>query len=160
MTQFSRRLAATSTAVVATAVVGSLGTRVRSAWYVGLRKPTWQPPGAVFGPAWTTLYGLIAVAAAQALNRESDADQRARFRTAFAVNLVLNAGWNWLFFAAERPRASLGEIVVLEASTLDLLRRAAKTGALPASLLAPYAAWVGFATALNAAIVLKNPGSR
>ncbi len=160
MSQFSRRLAATSAAVTATGIVGSLGTRVRSPWYVGLRKPSWQPPGAVFGPAWTTLYALISVATAQTLDREPDADQRARVRTAFAVNLLLNAGWNWLFFAAERPRAALGEIVILEASTLDLLRRAAKTGALPAALLAPYAAWVGFATALNAAIVLKNPGSR
>ena len=63
--------------------------------------------------------------------------------------MALNAGWCWLFFTAQRPKAALAEILVLEASTLALTRRA------PA--VAPYAAWNGFATALNAAIVRRNP---
>ena len=51
-----RHLLRTSAAVAATAVVGGLGTDVKSRWYSDLEKPTWQPPGAAFGPAWTTLY--------------------------------------------------------------------------------------------------------
>lgn len=160
MSHLTRRLAKTSAAVAATAIVGSLGTRVKSDWYLGLRKPSWQPSGAAFGPAWTSLYALIAVATAHALKREQNAERRDRFRAAFGLNLALNAGWNWVFFTAQRPRAALVEVLVLEASTIDLLRRAAQTGPLPAVLLAPYAAWVAFATALNAAIVGKNPGSR
>ncbi|MEO6512738.1 MAG: tryptophan-rich sensory protein, partial [Nocardioides sp.] len=60
----------------------------------------------------------------------------------------LNAGWCWLFFTAQHPKVALAEIAVLEASTLALTRR------VPA--LAPYAAWNGFATALNASIARRN----
>ncbi len=156
----SRRLAGTSAAVLATAVVGGLGTDVRSRWYRNLDKPGWQPPGAAFGPAWTTLYGLMAVASARALDRIEEPGERRAFATAFGVNLALNAGWNWLFFKARRPRWALAEILVLEASTLDLTRRASRTDAPAAAMLVPYAGWVAFATALNAAIARRNPGGQ
>jgi len=159
-TKPSRQLVGTSAAVLATAVVGGLGTDVRSRWYRNLDKPDWQPPGAAFGPAWTTLYGLMAVASARTLDRIEEPGQRRAFATAFGVNLALNAGWNWLFFKARRPRWALTEILVLEASTLDLTRRAARTDAPAAAMLVPYAGWVAFATALNAAIARRNPGGQ
>lgn len=152
------QLARTSAAVAAAAVVGSLGTDVRSRWYRRLDKPTWQPPGAAFGPVWTVLYGLIAVAAARSLDRLEEPREHRAFATAFGANLVLNAGWNWLFFRARRPRMALAEIVLLEASTVDLTRRAARTDAPAGAMLVPYAAWVAFASALNAAIARRNPG--
>ena len=70
---------------------------------------------------------------------------------------MLNAGWNWLFFKARRPRWALVEILLLEASTLDLTRRPAKVDPPAAAMLVPYAGWVAFATALNAAIARRNP---
>ncbi len=152
-----RHLPLTAAAVTATAVVGGIGTDVRSHWYQGLAKPTWQPPGPVFGPAWTALYGLIATASARTLDRMPAPERRA-YAIALGTNLVLNTGWTWLFFTAKRPRAALAEIVLLEASTVDLIRRSARHDGLSAGLLAPYAAWVGFATALTAAIARKNPG--
>jgi tryptophan-rich sensory protein len=150
-------LARTSAAVVATAVIGGLGTDVGSRWYRQLDKPAWQPPGAAFGPAWTTLYGLMAVASARTLDRMEEPEERHAFATAFGANLVLNAGWNWLFFRARRPRWALAEILLLEVSTLDLTRRAAKVDGPAAKMLAPYAGWVAFATLLNAAIARRNP---
>jgi tryptophan-rich sensory protein len=153
----SRRLVGTSAAVAATAVVGGLGTDVASRWYRHLDKPAWQPPGAVFGPAWTTLYGLMALASARVLDRVEEPAERRAFVTAFGANLVLNASWNWLFFKAHRPRWALAEILLLEASTLDLMRRAAKADTRAAAMLVPYAGWVAFATALNAAIDRRNP---
>ena len=146
----------TSAAVAAAAVIGTLGTDVKSRWYRNLDKPGWQPPGAAFGPAWTTLYALLAVASARTLDRLEDPEERRAFATAFGANLALNAGWNWLFFKARRPRWALAEIVVLEASTLDLTRRAARADSTAAAMLAPYAGWVAFATALNAAIAHRN----
>lgn len=146
----------TSAAVAATAVVGTLGTDVKSAWYRNLDKPRWQPPGAAFGPAWTALYALLALASARTVDRLGRPEARRAFATAFGVNLALNAGWNWLFFKAHRPRLALTEIVVLEASTLDLTRRATRADCTAAAMLTPYAAWVAFATALNAAIARRN----
>ncbi len=154
-----RALPATGAALVATAVVGGLGTDVRSAWYSRLVKPSWQPPGWVFGPAWTTLYSLIAVASARTLDRIDDPSERRRYQVSLAVNLVLNIGWTWIFFTAKRPRLALAEILLLEASTIDLLRRSARHDPTSGVLLAPYAAWVAFATALTAAIASRNPGA-
>jgi tryptophan-rich sensory protein len=134
--------------VVAAAVVGGIGTRPSSTWYRSLDKPSWQPPSWVFGPVWTALYASIAVGTARAMER-ADAAERWSLEQQLWANMALNAGWCWLFFSAERPKAALAEIAVLEASTLALTRR------VPA--LAPYAAWNGFATALNAAIVRRNP---
>src|SRR5664279_963316 len=76
---------------------------------------------------------------------------------AFGANLMLNAGWNWLFFTARRPRWALAEILLMEASALDLTRRAAQVDRGAAKMLIPYAGWVAFATALNASIAARNP---
>jgi tryptophan-rich sensory protein len=70
-----------------------------------------------------------------------------------AVNLALNAYWCRLFFAERRPTAALVEILVLEATCLGLVALAARRSGLAAGLLAPYAAWVAFASFLNAVIV-------
>ena len=129
---------------------------MRSDWYAALDKPPWQPPGWAFGPAWTTLYALIAAGSARALDRATPAERRS-LGTALGVNLVLNTGWTWVFFTGHRPRWALAEILVLEASTLDLVRRTGRVDPVAARLLTPYAAWVGFATALTASIARRNP---
>lgn len=155
MSSFTRQLARTAPAVIAAAVVGGIGTRPGSAWYRALDKPRWQPPAAVFGPVWTVLYATIAGSTASAMAK-ADQDERRAIERALWVNLALNAGWCWLFFTAEKPRLALAEIALLEASTLDLLRRVNAVDPRAHDLLAPYAAWNGFATALNAAIVRRN----
>ena len=149
-------LPSTAAAVFATAVAGVLGTDVNSNWYAKLDKPRWQPPGRVFGPAWSTLYALIAVGSARALDR-AEPEERRTYATALGVNLVLNTGWTWVFFAAKRPRWALAEVLLLEASTLDLVRRTRRLDPTGAALVAPYAGWVGFASALTASIARRNP---
>ncbi|MGD9958886.1 TspO/MBR family protein [Nocardioides sp.] len=151
----ARTLVRTAAAVTTTAVIGGLGTDVRSGWYARLDKPAWQPPGWAFGPAWTTLYALMAVGAARTIDR-LPADEAREFEAAFGANLVLNGGWNWLFFKAHRPDLALAEIAVLEVSCLDLVRRSAKVDRAAAAMLTPYALWVGFASTLNASIWRRN----
>ena len=100
----------------------------------------------------------MSLASARVLDRTEDPSDRRAFAAAFGANLVLNAAWNWLFFKARRPRWALAEIVLLEASTVDLTRRAGRADPTAATMLVPYAGWVGFATALNAVVVRRNPG--
>jgi tryptophan-rich sensory protein len=152
----TRHLPATAAAVAATAALGGVGTDVSSDWYARLDKPSWQPPGWVFGPVWTTLYALIAVGSGRVLDRAGPEERRS-FGAALGVNLVLNTAWSWVFFTAKRPRWALAEVLLLEASTLDLLRRARQVDPPAHWLLAPYAGWVGFATALTASIARRNP---
>lgn len=152
-----RRLARTIAPVLAGAAVGGLGTKPTSAWYRALRKPSWQPPAAVFAPVWTAIYASAAGAGASMLERVP-VDDRHDVERALWLNMSLNAGWCWLFFTAERPKLALAEILLLQASTLDLVRRAHAAGDDRAALaLAPYVGWNAFATALNVAIVRRNP---
>jgi len=150
----------TGAALAGTALAGVAGTDVHSSWYRSLTKPRWQPPAWVFGPAWTTLYVLVAVASARTLDRIDDPAERTRYRFGLAANLLLNIGWSWIFFRAHRPRLALAEMLALEASTVDLIIRSVRHDRAAARMLAPYAAWVAFATALTAAIAQKNPFGR
>ncbi|WP_426511370.1 TspO/MBR family protein [Dactylosporangium sp. McL0621] len=147
----------TTAAVTVAAGIGSLATRPGDPWYRRLDKPAWQPPRQAFPLVWTPLYGLIALAGARALDAGKGRERR-DFAVAYGVNLALNAGWTAVFFGARRPRAALAEIALLNASNLDLLRRAWKADRAAGAALAPYVAWTGFATALNAAIARRNPG--
>ena len=122
-------------------------------WYEALAKPAWTPPGWVFGPIWTLLYPLIAIAG-WTIWREG------RSRVAvllFLLQLALNAAWPWFFFGLHRLDWALIDIVALVVAIVativvfyPLRRRAAL-------LLVPYLAWVVFAAALNFAIWQLNP---
>ncbi|WP_406693052.1 TspO/MBR family protein [Saccharopolyspora sp. ID03-671] len=149
-----RTLAGTGAAVVATAVVGAVAVESDSRWFRGLRKPRWQPPPPVFGPVWTALYADIAVASAAALSR---LPRRSGYVPALAANLLLNAGWTWVFWGARSPRWAAVEAGILTASSLDLLRRTARVDAPAGAALVPYAGWCAFATALSADIARRNP---
>jgi benzodiazapine receptor len=126
-------------------------------WYASLVKPGWTPPPWVFGPAWTILYAMMAVAAWR-LWRRRDALPRASRRALalFAVQLALNLAWTPVFFGMQRPDLALAVILLLWvaiAATIVAAWKACKTAA---ALLVPYLAWVTFATALNAAIWRLN----
>jgi translocator protein len=121
------------------------------AWHAGLQKPAWNPPNWVFGPVWSLLYVLIAIAGWLAW--------RARDRLLLAlwgVQLLLNALWSWLFFGLRLPFVALADIVLLLLVIIAFIVVAWPRERAAAWLFMPYAAWVGFATALNAAIALLN----
>jgi benzodiazapine receptor len=135
------------------AVLTAAGVRE---WYPTLAKPAWTPPSWVFGPVWTLLYALMAVAAWLVWRRAGLRGGRVPLGL-FAAQLVLNAAWSGLFFALRNPAAALVDIValwVLIAATVAAFARVSRTAAL---LLVPYLLWVTFAAALNAAIWTMNP---
>ncbi len=145
-------LAATSLAVAAAAGSGSIASpNGVSAWYARLRKPPYQPPSAAFPVAWTTLYGDIAVTSAVTIDRFRAAgqqDKARRYAAALGVNLVLNAGWSWLFFRFHKLGAAAAGAAVLTASSADLARRAAQADPRAGLALSAYPLWCSFATVL------------
>lgn len=155
-----RTLGACGAAVAATAVLGSLASAPGSRWYKTLNKPAWQPPGWVFPVVWNLLYADIALVSAltlaDAAELERDEDRRG-YATALAVNLVLNAGWSWMFFNRHWLRRSIAGAAALAVSSGDLVRRAGSVAPEKGAVLAPYAAWTAFATVLSASIAARNP---
>lgn len=152
-------LGAVSAAVAATAVVGTIRTRPGAIWYRTLRKPSWQPPESVFGPVWTALYADIAVISALHLadRVEGFADDDPRpFVVALATNLTLNAGWSWTFFRKRNLTLASGVAAALWISSADLVRRVGTARTERGVLLAPYAAWTGFAAVLSEVIRRRN----
>lgn len=153
-------LAATSLAVAATAVAGSIASgNAMSRWYSRLRKPTYQPPRAAFPTVWTTLYGDIAATSAVTIDRfraTGQHDKARGYAAALTVNLLLNAGWSWLFFRYHKLGASAVGAAALTASSADLVRRAAQATSRGGLALLPYALWCGFATILSTHIWRLN----
>ena len=123
------------------------------AWYDGLRKPSWNPPNWAFPIAWTALYTMIAVAG-WLVWREVGLG----FPIAvYAVQLVLNAAWSWLFFGLRRPDLAFAELVVFWLSIGATILVFAPVSALAAWLMVPYFAWVSFAGVLNWKLWQLNP---
>ena len=124
-------------------------------WYPTLVKPSFNPPNWIFGPVWSLLYALMAVAAWRVW-RVAGLRLAAPALMAFAVQLVLNVCWSVVFFGLHAIGAALVEIVVLLASivvTMALFGRHDRTAGL---LFLPYVAWVSFATVLNATLWWLN----
>lgn len=154
-------LLGTSAAVTAAAVVGSRATtpQIRSGWYARLKKPSYNPPRAVFPVVWPALYADIAAVSAATIDDLNDLGQparRRRYQIALAVNLILNAGWTWLFFNRHRLVLSTALSALLAASSTDLARRAIQVRGARAVPLVLYPLWCAFATVLSAHVALLN----
>jgi tryptophan-rich sensory protein len=142
-------------AALAVGLLGALVTDL-SPWYYNLRKPAWQPPDWLFGPAWTLIFALAAAAGVEAWRKASDRRMRAWVIALFSFNIVLNIGWSWLFFRLQRPDWALVEVVFLWASIAALIRALWPYARRASLLLVPYLLWVTFASALNFAVVQLN----
>jgi tryptophan-rich sensory protein len=153
-------LAKTGAAVLATGVVGGLASRpAQSAWFAKLRKPSFQPPRQVFPIVWPLLYADIAVVSAGAiddLNEQGRSDEAKTYSALLALNLILNAGWSWLFFDRRRIGTSAIAAAALAASSADLTRRAVGVSGAPAGVLGLYPMWCAFATLLSTRIWWLN----
>ena len=124
-------------------------------WYPSLQKPSWTPPSWVFGPVWTILYLMMALAAWLVWRKRRMEKVRGALGL-FAFQLALNAAWWPLFFGLKNPLAGLLDIVPLWAAILVTLLSFRKISLIAAVLLVPYWLWVGYAAALNFAIWNMN----
>jgi len=126
-----------------------------SGWYESLAKPSFNPPNAVFGPVWTVLYALMAIAMWRVWMRSSGAERR-RCTGIFALQLILNVAWSAVFFAGRSPGGGVIVIALLLLAILFTILAFARVDRLAAWLLSPYLAWVLFASLLNLSVWQLN----
>lgn len=137
--------------VAAAAVLGAMA--MPDAWYASLQKPSFNPPAWIFGPAWTLLYILMAVAAWRV------------FRVAgwgpaiglWLIQLAVNASWSPLFFGMHRIDLALLTIIALDILVIATIAVFFRKDRIAGWLMLPYLAWIAFATTLNATIWQLNP---
>lgn len=144
----------------AVAGIGSLFSTpaVRSAWFSELAKPAWNPPNWLFGPVWTLLYILMAIAA-WLVWRERGWAGAALPLSVFFIQLAINLAWSLIFFGAHRIGLAFADIVLLWLAILTTILLFWRISPLAGGLLLPYLLWVSFAGALNFAIWQMNQGS-
>ena len=146
--------------IAACIIVESLGSiltipSIADGWYGGLAKPRWTPPDYVFGPVWTILFLMMALAACRVWSMRAQYTIRTAL-LAFALQLALNLGWSLLFFACKSPLAGFIDILCLLTAlvcTIILFRRLDRSSGL---LLVPYNIWIIFAALLNLKILQLN----
>jgi len=140
---------------VLTAGVGALLTEL-GPWYYNLKKPSWQPPDWAFGPAWTTIFALGAASAVLAWGGAETPAERTRVVALFAVNVLLNSLWSFLFFRRRRPDHAFIEVIPFWLSIVALMVGLWPLSRTASLLLVPYLLWVSFAAYLNFTIVRLN----
>lgn len=128
------------------------GLTVTGGWYDSLAKPAFSPPSWVFGPVWTAIYILIAIAGWRTWER----DRTGWPMKAWWVQMALNFLWTPVYFGAHQIGGALVVILALLAAILAFIAATWRPDRVSAWLFAPYAAWVAFATALNASIWALN----
>lgn len=127
-------------------------------WYRELKKPHWQPPDWLFGPAWTIILGLSGWSFYISLMSAPSAEARFVVYGLFAANFLLHFLWSPLFFKLRRPDWALAENIFLWLSVTALMVVLPRvTGdSFTGWLNVPYFIWVSFAFALNGMIVKLN----
>lgn len=140
----------------AASAIGAVASVQAGAFYGQLAQPSWAPPASVFGPVWTVLYALMAIAA-WLVWRQGGMRANRTALSLFVIQLVLNALWSWLFFAWHLGGLAFAEIVVLWVLVAATVLSFWRTHPLAGALLTPYLAWVGFASVLNYRVWQLNP---
>jgi benzodiazapine receptor len=141
-------------ATVATAGIGSIITSAGMNWYNGISKPSFTPPGSFIGTVWTILFVLSTIAALIVWNKAEN--RKNIIGAAFIINALLNIGWTGLFFGLHLIGPAITEAGLLGLSVLTLIILAWPVSRFAAWLLAPYLAWVSFATYLTYSIWVVN----
>jgi tryptophan-rich sensory protein len=140
----------------AASAIGAVASIQAQSFYGELAQPTWAPPGSVFGPVWTALYAMMAIAA-WLVWREGGFRRNRAALTLFLLQLAVNALWSWLFFAWHLGAYALIDIVVLWVLIVATLVSFWRVRPWAGALLVPYLLWVSFAGLLNYTVWQLNP---
>ena len=125
-------------------------------WYQAINKPSWNPPNWVFGPVWTSLYILMGVALFLVWKADTSAELKKIAVGLFAIQLLLNCCWSFIFFYLQQPGWAVVELAALWLFILLTIFAFAQVNKTAAWLLVPYISWVSFAGILNYTIWKLN----
>lgn len=150
-------LASIIAATLLAALLGSVASFDAPEFYQELAKPSWAPPAWVFGPAWTILFVLMAASAWLVVKGRALSSSRSAL-TLYGTQLALNAIWTWLFFHWHLGAAAFVEVLILLAMVVITARAFYRVKPLAGWLMAPYIAWVSFASLLTYSVWQGNPG--
>lgn len=139
------------------AAIGAFASVDAGAFYGELTRPSWAPPGWIFGPVWSTLYVLMAVAAWWVWRARGFRGARIAL-VLFIAQLAANALWSWLFFGWHQGGLAFAEVLLLWGMIIATVVAFWRVSRLAGALLIPYLAWVTFAAALNFTVWKLNPG--
>ena len=137
------------------AVAGMFTSQSVPTWYASLNKPSFSPPNWVFGPVWTTLYILLGISFFL-IWKENPSKQRNLAITVFAIQMLLNFAWSFIFFYFHLIGAALIEIILLWISIVAMIYLYCKIKPIAAFMNIPYLLWVSFASILNAGYYFLN----
>jgi tryptophan-rich sensory protein len=126
----------------------------RTAWYAALNKAPWSPPNWMFGVAWSSIMLLFAFYMTRLVKNKSEAMRSVL--GIYALQWLLNVGWNWFFFNQHQTKLGLVVIVSLCLLILMMMFGYRKKMAWNSLMILPYAIWMVLATSLNAYIVFNN----
>lgn len=139
--------------LLTTLVASFAGAFTPGEWYAGLNKPDWNPPNWLFGPVWTVLYLLIAIAGWLVWRAKG-------FGLALFLwfaQLALNGAWSYFMFGENEIDSAMINLVLMWIAIVAFMVTAWRLSKLAVLLFVPYLLWVSFAGALNYTLLQLNP---
>ncbi|MBP5485777.1 MAG: tryptophan-rich sensory protein [Alphaproteobacteria bacterium] len=125
-------------------------------WYNSLVKSGLTPPGAVFGAAWTILYALLGFALFLVIKSVRGKSEKVMAYVLFVAQMLLNAGWSYLFFGLHMTAFALLVLLVLFIVSTWMARVFYNIDRRAMALVIPYLLWLMFAFYMNSYIVMMN----
>ena len=127
-------------------------------WYNTLNHSMLTPPGWVFSATWSVLYFMLGLALFMVM--QADMGRRSQTKTSayilFALNIIFNTLWSFVFFGAHLPGLALLTLVALIVIAILMAREFLRINQAAFWLTVPYVLWLFFAFYLNAMISYLN----
>lgn len=156
MSNIVKAIIAISIPLIVGAISGFFTVTGVESWYQTIQKPSWNPPNWIFGPVWTALYIMMGIALFLVWKEDTSEELKKIALVLFAVQLILNFFWSFIFFNQQQPGWALVEIIAMWLFILLTIFAFAQVNKTAAWLLVPYISWVSFATILNYTIWQLN----
>lgn len=125
-------------------------------WYQYLTKPSWSPPGWVFGPVWTFLYILIAFSFGAVFYKSIKREIPFAVSLPFFLNLVFNLAFTPIQFGLRNNYLAALDIILVLATLVWAMIAIFPYLRWVAYIQVPYLVWVVFATVLQFTITYLN----